>query len=87
MKFWGAMFAVATVSALAPVGATAQQLPYKAVHDPQFISARAATFLHDGDRVIGVVEGKTAKSYPAAILARHGLVEDRSPEGPIAITW
>lgn len=87
MKFWGAMFAVAAVSALAPVGATAQRLPYRAVHNPQFISARAATFLHDGDRVIGVLVGKTAKAYPAAILAQHGLVEDRSPDGPIAITW
>ena len=62
-------------------------LPYAAVHDPQFIAASAAGFLHDPDRVIGVAGGKTAKAYPAAILSQHGLVEDDSPSGPIAITW
>ena len=62
-------------------------LPYTAVHDPQFISAAEATFMHDDDRVIGLMVGKTAKAYPAGILSQHGLVEDQSPQGPIAITW
>ena len=62
-------------------------LPYAAVHDPQFISAGEATFMNDEDRVIGLMSGKTAKAYPAGILSQHGLVEDRSPKGPIAITW
>ena len=66
---------------------TPARLPYAAVHDPQFISAAAATFMSDEDRVIGVMSGKTAKAYPAGILSQHGLVEDRSPNGPIAITW
>ena len=63
------------------------RLPYTAIHDPQFVSASSATFLHDPDRVIGVVSGSVAKAYPAAILSQHGLVEDQSPAGPIAITW
>ena len=63
------------------------RLPYKAVHDPQFISASAAAFLHGPDRVIGIVTAGIAKAYPAAILSQHGLVEDHSPSGPIAITW
>jgi hypothetical protein len=63
------------------------RLPYAAVHDPQFISAPDATFMNDEDRVIGVMTGKTAKAFPAGILSQHGLVEDRSPKGPIAITW
>lgn len=63
------------------------RLPYTAVHDPQFIPASAATFLHDPDRVIGVTAGTAAKAYPAAILSQHGLVEDQSPSGPIAVTW
>jgi hypothetical protein len=67
--------------------AAAVRLPYAAVHDPQFISAAAATFMHDEDRVIGLMTGETAKAYPAGILSQHGLVEDRSPKGPIAITW
>ena len=63
------------------------QLPYTAVHDPQFLPASEASFLHDSDRVIGVTAGSAAKAYPAAILSQHGLVEDQSPSGPIAITW
>ncbi len=62
-------------------------LPYTAVHDPEFIRASEATFLHDPDRVIGISAGNVAKAYPAAILSQHGLVEDRSPSGPIAVTW
>ena len=64
-----------------------QNLPYVAVHNPEFISARAAAFMNADDRVIGLMNGKTAKAYPAGILAQHGLVEDDSPSGPIAVTW
>ena len=64
-----------------------KRLPYAAIHDPQFIPAFSATFLHDNDRLIGITVGKVAKAYPAAILSQHGLVEDQSPSGPIAITW
>jgi len=46
-----------------------------------------ATFLSDPDRVIGITVGTAAKAYPAAILSQHGLVEDQTPSGPIAITW
>ena len=63
------------------------RLPYTAVHDPQFIPANEATFMNDGDRLIGIMNGKTAKAYPAGILSQHGLVQDRGPSGPIAITW
>ena len=62
-------------------------LPYAAVHDPQFMRASDATFMNDEDRVIGVMSGKMAKAFPAGILSQHGLVDDQSPNGPIAITW
>ena len=71
-------------------GASAFQkapLPYKSIDDPQFIPASAATFLHQPDRLIGVVSGQTAKAYPAAILVQHGLVLDQMHDGPIAVTW
>lgn len=87
MKVLSAVLVVAGFCFVQPGAAVAQRLPYKAVHNPQFLPARSATFLHDGDRVIGVAVGKAAKAYPAAILAQHGLVEDSSPDGPIAITW
>jgi hypothetical protein len=66
---------------------TPQSLPYVAVHDPEFIAASAATFMNADDRVIGVTSGKMAKAFPAGILAQHGLVQDASPDGPIAVTW
>ena len=64
-----------------------QNLPYAAVHNPEFIAASTAAFMNAEDRVIGVMSGKTAKAYPAGILAQHGLVQDDSPSGPIAVTW
>jgi uncharacterized protein DUF3179 len=66
---------------------TAKRMPYTAVNDPEFAAASAATFLSDGDRLIGITSGKIAKAYPAAILAQHGVVLDDLPEGPIAVTW
>jgi len=62
-------------------------LPYVAVHDPEFIRASDATFMTDEDRVIGIIAGPMAKAFPAGILSQHGLVQDQSPQGPIAITW
>ena len=79
-------FGSAVVLAQAPSSAP-KSLPYVAVHNPEFISLAAATFMMPEDRVIGVMSGKTAKAYPAAILAQHGLVEDDSPTGPICVTW
>jgi hypothetical protein len=83
------------LAAMAPLGSanafaqgtTPQNLPYVAVHNPEFIAVPAATFMKADDRVIGLMSGTTAKAYPAGILAQHGLVEDDSPKGPIAITW
>ena len=87
-------FALAFTSILFTLGAihasqkqAAPSLPYTAVHNPQFIAASSATFLYDPDRVIGLMAGNVAKAYPAAILSQHGLVEDQSPSGPIAVTW
>lgn len=62
-------------------------MPYVAIHHPQFVPASQAGFLHSNDLLIGVAEGTVAKAYPAAALAQHGIVQDRMPNGPIAITW
>jgi hypothetical protein len=62
-------------------------LPYTTIDHPQFVSAEQASFLGPKDIVLGVGDGKTAKAYPAAILAQHGVVQDRMADGPIAITW
>ena len=87
--------ALALFGALVPFGSAIafaqapapQNLPYVAVHNPEFISAAAATYMNADDRVIGLMSGKTAKAYPAGILAQHGLVQDDLPSGPIAATW
>ena len=62
-------------------------LPYTTIDHPNFVSAAQASFLGPKDIVLGVSDGKTAKAYPAAILAQHGVVQDRMGDGPIAITW
>ena len=62
-------------------------LPYVTIDRPQFISASQAIFLSPHDMVIGVTDAKTAKAYPAAILAQHGVVQDQVADGPIAVTW
>ena len=78
-------------AALTPQSATAQvkkpDLPYVTIDHPQFISASQATFLSPNDMLIGVTDGTTAKAYPAAILAQHGVVQDQMADGPIAVTW
>jgi Protein of unknown function (DUF3179) len=84
--------ASAAVLLLAPVSQAFQassqpRLPYTAVHDPQFIPAAEAAFMHPGDRLIGITTGDVAKAYPAGILSQHGLVQDRLSSGPIAVTW
>jgi len=79
-----ASFGSATGFAQSP---SPQNLPYAAVHNPEFIAPPAATFMNADDRVIGLMSGKIAKAYPAGILAQHGLVQDDSPSGPIAVTW
>ena len=66
---------------------TQPSLPYKAIENPEFITAKQATFMSDRDRLIGVSDGKIAKAYPAGILAQHGLVQDKLSDGPIAVTW
>jgi hypothetical protein len=62
-------------------------LPYTTIDHPQFIAASQATFLSAKDILIGVTDGRTAKAYPAAILAQHGVVQDQMADGPIAVTW
>ena len=70
---------LALVTTDAPVGSGALQ--------PLLQRVAEATFMGADDRVIGVMDGATAKTYPAGILSQHGLVEDRTRSGPIAITW
>jgi len=78
---------LASSAALAFQTSEKPSLPYNAIENPEFITAKQAAFVSDKDRVIGVTDGKVAKAYPAGILAQHGLVQDKLPDGPIAVTW
>lgn len=62
-------------------------LPYSAIDRPEFVTASEATYLQDDDVVVGVARGGVAKAFPAADLAQHGVVLDKMPDGPIAVTW
>jgi hypothetical protein len=78
---------IAFVPRLAKAKTKKLDLPYVTIDHPQFVLASQATFLSPRDMLIGVTDGKTAKAYPAAILAQHGVVQDQMADGPIAITW
>jgi hypothetical protein len=69
------------------VAAKEQNLPYTTIDHPQFVRASQARYLSQNDLLIGVTDGKVAKAYPSAILAQHGVVQDQTADGPIAITW
>jgi hypothetical protein len=87
MILFAAVMTTAFLLRPAKAEAKKRELPYVTIAHPQFISASQATFLSSQDILIGVTDGKTAKAYPAAILAQHGVVQDQMAEGPIAVTW
>lgn len=58
-----------------------------ALHSPLFVSAEAADFLNDDDRVLGISIDGNAKAYPVRILNRHEIVNDSISERPVVITY
>lgn len=86
-----ALLAAAMAMAFAPRPATVMakqaRLPYTTIAQPRFVPGSQAAFMSPDDLLIGVTDGKTTKAYPAAILAQHGVVQDRMADGPIAVTW
>ncbi|MGE3151994.1 MAG: DUF3179 domain-containing protein [Nitrospiraceae bacterium] len=58
-----------------------------AILQPQFVPAAEATFLSDGDRVLGLTLGHDAKAYPIKILNWHEIVNDSVGGKPIVVTY
>ncbi|MEQ1803314.1 MAG: DUF3179 domain-containing protein [Gammaproteobacteria bacterium] len=58
-----------------------------ALLNPDFVTARKATFLGADDRVIGLQLGGVAKAYPIRILNYHEIVNDRVGSTPVAVTF
>jgi hypothetical protein len=58
-----------------------------AIMTPEFVTAPAADFLRETDRVVGVLIGGQAKAYPIKILNWHEVVNDKLGKTPIAVTY
>jgi hypothetical protein len=58
-----------------------------AIDNPRFIKARAASFLRETDRVLGITRNGVSKAYPVAILNWHEIVNDRIGNEPIVVTF
>jgi hypothetical protein len=58
-----------------------------ALHSPLFVSADAADFLEDDDRVLGISIGDTAKAYPVRILNHHEIVNDWISQRRVIVTY
>lgn len=58
-----------------------------AILKPEFLTAHEATYLKENDRILGMVEGTTAKAYPVNILNWHEIVNDRINGKPVVVTF
>lgn len=58
-----------------------------AILRPTFVSADRADFLRGNDKVIGFVNGDTARAYPLRILVWHEIANDTVGEIPIVVTY
>lgn len=73
------------VEQIVPGGPGKDGIP--AILRPLFTRAAQATFLADGDRVLGMSHGQEAKAYPVKILNWHEIVNDTIGGQPVAITY
>lgn len=60
---------------------------YVLLRDPQFVATGDATFLNDGDQVLGVSMNGVSHAYPRRFIAYHHIVHDRLGNQPILATW
>ncbi|CAE6732219.1 MULTISPECIES: DUF3179 domain-containing protein [Nitrospira] len=58
-----------------------------AILHPRFVPAAEATFLLDGDRVLGLNLGAEAKTYPIKILNWHEIVNDTIDGHAVVVTY
>ncbi len=58
-----------------------------AILHPRFVPAAEATFLLDGDRVLGLKLGAEAKTYPIKILNWHEIVNDATDGHAVVVTY
>lgn len=58
-----------------------------ALTDPAFMSAREASYLLPGQRVLGVYLNGVAKAYPLGIMNWHEIVNDQFGTEPVVVTY
>ncbi|MDH3980748.1 MAG: DUF3179 domain-containing protein [Gammaproteobacteria bacterium] len=58
-----------------------------AIDTPRFVTARAASFLKQDQRVLGIRHNGVSKAYPITILSWHEIVNDRFAGDPVAVTY
>ncbi len=58
-----------------------------AIDKPRFVTARAASFLKEEDRVLGIRHNGVSKAYPITILSWHEIVNDLVAGDPVAVTY
>ncbi len=57
------------------------------IDNPKFVSAEKATFMQDGDIIIGLQHNGISKVYPLKILVWHEIVNDDIGSLPVAVTY
>ncbi|MGH9922117.1 MAG: DUF3179 domain-containing protein [Nitrososphaerales archaeon] len=57
------------------------------IDKPKFVSVEEATFMQDGDIVIGLQHNGITKAYPLKILVWHEIVNDEIGGLPVAVTY
>lgn len=58
-----------------------------ALENPAFLTADTATFLFDGDLVIGFKNGDDVRAYPHTILDWHEIINDNIGDVSLAVTY
>lgn len=58
-----------------------------AITSPSYLSAAAATDIHDSELVLGVAINGDARAYPLRTLSVHEIVDDTIGGKPAAVTW
>lgn len=58
-----------------------------ALTQPRFIPAKAADYMEDDDRVLGIVHDGESRAYPLRILVNHEIVNDTLGGRPVLVTF
>ena len=58
-----------------------------AIHNPEFLSTKEASYLKDNERVLGVVISGQARAYPIKVLNWHEVINDVVGDQHFVVTY